>query len=232
METDGDEDEAEPSYESQAGEQGTVETRSAIKPVHRNENEIYADCLVKFRESRFEDCFSDLEWTTEVNNPLIENAHTVNLELALDAMRILTYPSSDPQYALTRDLEEWATKWWDDQLDEVDIDKVTDIEVSKIIKAVKQVFTAPETTSVALEKQDAKMYDYFISAKMPNPDKPDEEKGLVMRWALRAQSIGYEKLHLSPSEAEWLESFIASPPSLLKSLGEEHVRHVSIPSCD
>jgi hypothetical protein len=222
-----DEKDDDPYDESKSEDHGE-ENGSANKAIQKSEQEISNDSLVKFREFRFEDCFKDLEWTTGVNNALIENAHIAQLDLAITTMQVLSCEANDPHYSLTRDLEEYSATYWDSRVGNLDIEKATDGQVSSVIKAMKAVFTAPETTSLALERQDLKMYDTFISAKMPTAEDPNEEKGVMMQWCMRAQTIGAERLSLSDAEFQWAENVIALPPNLLTPLAKEHVRHVCI----
>jgi hypothetical protein len=66
--------------------------------------------------------------------------------------------------------------------------------------------------------------------QMPNEEESIEEKGLMMRWCIRAHSVGAEKAHLSAEEFSWVNDIVTTPPNLLTPLAEEHVRHVRNPS--
>ena len=186
------------------------------------------NCLVKFREFRFEDCFKDVEWTTEVDNTLIENAAVARFQLAITSIQILSCPVSDPLYEVSRNLENFSASEWHVHVGVIDFQSTTDEQASQITKGIKNVFTTPETTSKALENQTFLMYDTFVSAK-PLKDqegKQPKDRGVVMEWCLNVQSVGPERLSLSTEEFAWVERVILHPPSLFESLIQEHVKHV------
>jgi hypothetical protein len=185
---------------------------------------------LKFREFRFEECFKDVEWTNEVDSPLIENATVAQFQLATTTMQVLSCAATDPLFEASRNIEGYSASEWHEHVANVNFKDATDEQISQVTKGLKAIFTAPETTSLALERQGYQMYDGFISA-MPMEDvenKDLDEIGVVRNWCLHAKKIGPERLKLSPGEFAWMEEVLSHPPNLLKSLIEEHVRHVCI----
>jgi hypothetical protein len=212
-----------------AHEHDTAVSAITGKPSRRHPNEVFSRSTVKFRDFRFEGSFLNLEWTTETakTNGLVENAYIAQLEMTLLTIKVVSWLPSDPGYESSRDLETYSVNSWDTHLANLDdyFDKPTDDEVTRVIKGLKGLFTNPESTSVALEENDVKMYESFISAKVLTEEIPDEEKGRMLRWCLKAKKLGAERLGLSLEDWEWVEKVIAFPPSLLTPLAEEHVQH-------
>ena len=188
------------------------------------------DKHVKFREFRFEDCFRDVEWTSEVDSPLIENATVAQYQLAITTMQVLSCAAIDPLYEASRSLEDFSASQWYEHVAKVDLEYATDEQISQIIKGLKEVFTALETTSLALERQNIRMYDDFTSAMpMENVEEKDiDEIGVVRKWLVHAKGMGQERLKLSAEEFAWINGVLSYPPNLFKSLAEEHVKHVCI----
>ena len=64
---------------------------------------------------------------------------------------------------------------------------------------------------------------------MENVEEKDfDEIGVVRKWCVHAKRIGRERLKLSTEEFAWIEGVLSHAPSLLKSLAEEHIKHVSL----
>jgi hypothetical protein len=196
------------------------------KPAHASNEETLLDSHVKFREFRFEDCFRDVEWSTGIENELVEDATVVRFEIAMTTMRVLTCRKTDPLYGKTRNLEELSASYWLEHLAAVSFEDATDDQISQLTRGIMDIFKIPETLSVVLENQNIIIYDNFASA-MPIEKRDPNDGGIIIEWLLKVQNLGQERIKFTTEEFAWVEKVISKPATLLESLIKEHVTHVS-----
>ena len=95
------------------------------------------DNFARFREFRFEDCFQDVEWTSEVDSHLIEDATVAQFQLAITTLQVLSCAATDPLYEASRNLEDYSASQWHEHVANVDFQYATDEQVSQIMKGLR-----------------------------------------------------------------------------------------------